>query len=230
MIKMRLFTSVIASAIFLAASAASALTTFNVTTDRVADGTGTIVLNPGDTLTISIRLSGGTNVFGMGASAFGYSESVIDFTSGQAVSSINHAVAIPVVGFFSGLGNALVAAPVPGTVGTGPLSESAIGANGNRVNFFSGVGLTGTNSNPLDPGLNGSAADAQFRIVFTAGGEGLSVINIGTGYAGDGEVGTGGSLDQSANVQLRVSVIPEPGTALLMGLGLAGLAAAGRRE
>ncbi len=225
---MRLFTSVIASAIFLVASSASALTTFNVTTDSARPLNA---LNPGDTVTINIRLSGGTNVFGLGASAWGYNEAVIDFTSGQAVSSINHAVAIPAVGFFSGLTNTLVPAPVPGTVGSGPLAESSIGASGNRVLFFNGVGLTPTNSNAADPGLNGSASDAQFRLVFTAGQvEGTTVINIGTGYNGDGEVGTGGVTDTSANVALAITVVPEPGTALLMGLGLAGLAAAGRKE
>lgn len=225
---MRLFTSVIASAIFLVASSASALTTFNVTTDSARPLNA---LNPGDTVTINIRLSGGTNVFGLGASAWGYNEAVIDFTSGLAVSSINHAIALPAVGFFSGLTNTLVPAPAPGTVGSGPLAESAIGASGNRVLFFNGVGLTATASNIADPGLNGSNTDAQFRLVFTAGQvEGTTVINIGTGYNGDGEVGAGGVTDTSANVALAITVVPEPGTALLMGLGLAGLAAAGRKE
>lgn len=215
---MRLFTSVIASAILLAASGASALTSFNV-----VEGSTNLVLNPGQEVTIGIRLSGGTAVYGLGASAYGYNESVIDFVTGSSVASINHAVAIPAVGAFSGLGNVL----------TNPLGETSIGANGNRVLIFNGVGLVATNTNALDPGLNGAVGgnDAQIRLTFRAGSVGgLTVINIGTGYAGDGEVGAGGSLDQTALTQISVSVIPEPGTALLMGLGLAGLAAAGRRE
>lgn len=195
--------------LFSAANSADALTTFTVTNDR--SGTNTFTVPNGETVTIRVRLSNGTNVFGLGASAFGYSESVIDFTSGQAVSSINHGVAIPAVGFFSGLANANVTAPAPGTVSTGPLIESAIGANGNRVSFFSGVGLAGTNSNVADPGLNGDASDAQFEFIFTADGNnsGTTLIDIGTGYAGDGEVGAGGSLDQTANVRLNITV-PEP--------------------
>ena len=187
-----------------AATSAHALTTFTVTNDRA--GTNTFTVPNGETVTIRVRLSGGTDVFGLGASAYGYNESLIDFTSGSAVSSINHAVAIPAVGFFSGLSNAVVPTPPAGTVGTGPLGESAIGANGNRVNFFSGVGLAATNSNAADPGLNGSAADAQFELVFTAdaNNSGATQIDIGTGYAGDGEVGTGGSLDQSALVRLTI--------------------------
>lgn len=214
---MRLFTSVIASAILLAASGASALTSFNLVA-----GSTNISLNPGEEVTIGIRLSGGTNVFGLGASAYGYNESVIDFVTGSSVASINHAFAIPAVGAFSGLGNVL----------TNPLAESSIGSNGNRVLIFNGVGLTATNTNALDPGLNGviGGNDAQIRLTFRAGVAGATVINIGTGYNGDGEVGAGGALDQTALTQITVTVIPEPGTALLMGLGLAGLAAAGRRE
>jgi len=228
MIKMRLFTSVIASAIFMAASTASALLSYAVTTDSTRP---LGALQVGDTVTISIRLSGGTNVYGLGASAWNYDESVIDFTSGTAVSAINHAVCVPSAGCFSGLANALVTV-TPGTFGTGPLSESEVGSSGNRVLFFNGVGLSPTTSNAQDPGLDGvvNGGGAQFRILFTATGLGQSTIKIGTGYNGDGEVGVGGATDQSSNFDIAVNVVPEPGTALLMGLGLVGLAAAGRRE
>jgi hypothetical protein len=66
--------------------------------------------------------------------------------------------------------------------------------------------------------------DDQFRLVFRAIGPGRTVIRIGTGYEGDGEVGLGGSLDTSSNVEVAITVIPEPGAAVLVGLGLAGLA------
>lgn len=66
-------------------------------------------------------------MYGLGASAWGYNESVVEFVTGQSVASINHGVAIPAVGAFNGLANVLA----------DPLAESAIGANGNRVLFFS---------------------------------------------------------------------------------------------
>ena len=225
---MRLFTSVIASAIFLVSSSAGALTTFNVTNDRSA--TNDISILPGQSITVNIRLSNGVGVFGLGASVSGYTESVIDFESGVAVGSINHALLFP--GFFlNGLTNVLVPGGGAGPVATGPLAESFIGASGNRVLFFNGVGLASTNTNAGDYGINGTNTDAQFRLVFRASAlGGSSVISIGTGYNGDGEILAGGVTDVSQNVVLNVTVVPEPGTALLMGLGLAGLAAAGRKE
>jgi hypothetical protein len=193
---MRLFTSVIASAIFLAASAASAATVFNVTADRSTDN-----LNPGDTVTLSIRLTNGVGVFGLGASAYGYNEQVIDFTTGSTVASINHAVAIPAVGAFSGLTNTL----------TNPLSETSIGASGNRVLIFNGVGLTATNTNASDPGLDNvvGGGDAQVSLVFAAIANGTTQIRIGTGYNGDGEVLAGGVTTQDDNTTINITV-PEP--------------------
>jgi len=167
-----------------------------------------------------IRLSGGVGVYGLGASVYGYDESIVDFVSGEAVSSINHAVAIPAVGAFSGLANAL----------TNPLVETSIGTSGNRVLFFNGVGLTPTNSNALDPGLDGviGGGGAQFRLTFRLIAAGVTHIIIGTGYNGDGEVLAGGETDQSRNVAIAMGWVPEPGTTLLLGFGLVGLAATGR--
>lgn len=226
---MRRSLPILAFALLLAASTASARTTFNlsVKTDGYGGSPGPIgPLYPGDTLTLDIRLSGGRNVNGLSASVWGYDESVIDFVRGEAVSSINHAVAIPGVGAFAGLTNLLVPQPPPspvtGTFGTGPLSESAVGANGSRVQFMNGVSVTATNSNALDPGLDGTVEDAQFRIVFEILRIGSFRLNVGTGYPGDGEI-VPGEFDDSANTVLQYTIIPEPGNAVLLGLGLASL-------
>jgi hypothetical protein len=204
----------IAAGIGLDARDASALTRFSVSTDRRTDD-----LQPGEIVTIGIRLSEGRDVYGLGASAYGYDESVIDFESGWAVGAINYAIAIPGVVSSRVLMNYAMAQ-------NGALSESSIGSNGNRVLFFNGVSLVPTRSNPLDPGLNAAVGgmDDQFRLVFRAIGPGRTVIRIGTGYEGDGEVGLGGSLDTSSNVEVAITVIPEPGAAVFVGLGLAGLA------
>ena len=233
---MRFASALGALAILVLSSVASALTTFNVTTDRMPDESGVIRMALGQLLTIDIRLSGGTGVYGLAASVWGYDESTIDFAGGRAVSSINHAIVVPALGAFEGLRNRAVAGhPSPGQVSSGALGETALGANGNRVQFFGGGGVWATNSNDADPGLDGSAADAQFRLVFMflVLSSNNPVINIGTGYAGDGEVLANGLIDQSVNVQLRLAETadsPEPGTAILLGAGLALLASVGRRE
>jgi hypothetical protein len=183
-------------------------------------------------ITIGIRLEAepGEDLYGLGLSAWGYDESVVDFTSGVAVSSIFHAVSVPAIGVFSGLTNTLVPSPVPGTFGSGPLGESEVGTSGNRVLMFNGVGLTPTNYNALDPGLDGvvGGGGTQFRLIFTGVGPGTTSIFIGTGYNGDGAVYAGGITDQSAGITITFdsdrSPIPEPGTALLVGVGLTMLA------
>jgi hypothetical protein len=210
----------IAAGVGLDARDASALTRFNVSLDRPTDD-----LQPGELVTIGIRLSEGRDVYGLGASAYGYDESVLDFESGRAASAINYAIPVPVVVDSSALENYARAR-------NGALSESSIGNNGNRVLFFNGVSLTPTRSHPLDPdvdGIYGTGRD-QFRLVFRAIAPGRTILRIGTGYEGDGEVGPGGSLDTSSNVEVAITVIPEPGAGLLFGLGLAGLAMRARHE
>ena len=188
---------------------------------------------PGSILTLGFRIEGGPDeeIFGLGASVWGYDESVIDFVSGESVGSIFHGVALPAVGVFEGLDNALI--PGGPLFRTGPLSESAIGSSGNRVQIFNGVGLNGRTFNPLDPGLDGSigGGDAQVRVRFQMIGPGGSTFNIGTGYNGDGVVYAGGITDTSVNLSIPIAllgpdcvIVPEPGTALLAGLGLVALA------
>ena len=138
------------------------------------------------------------------------------------MASIFHGVVIPAVGAFNGLGNTL----------TNPLAESSIGASGNRVSIFNGVGLQARAYNPLDPGLDGviGGGDAQIRVTFVATGAGAASLMIGTSYDGDGVVGAGGRTYDSNMLALTVipgyapCPIPEPTTSLLLGLGLAALA------
>jgi PEP-CTERM motif len=209
------------SVIALAAPDARAATRFDVVSTSTSFGSPLDALIVGETVTIGIRTSEGTNVFGLAASVWNYDESVLDFSSGQAVPGINHAHCFPNY-------------PAPfdpcyppflQNNRQGELVESSLPGEGNRVLIFEGVGLIGTHSNPLDPGLDGVAGggDAQFRVTFVATGLGSTTLVIGYGYPGDAEINP--EYDTFSRTPVPITVVPEPGTAILLGLGLAGLVA-----
>jgi hypothetical protein len=215
--KMRLYVSLLASvAVFFAVSTASAVE-FVVLNGPGAD------LSVGDEVTIQIRIRDAVGVFGLGASVFGYDEGVADFAAGDAVGSYLNPICVPGAGCFNGLTN----------LAGGALSESAIGANGNRVQIGNSAGLSAVTAVGDDnPGLDGviGGGGSQFNVTFRAVGLGSTTLSIGTGYQGDVVVLAGGVTEQATNGSFTINVIPEPGTALLMGLGLVGLATAGRRK
>jgi hypothetical protein len=99
---------------------------------------------------------------------------------------------------------------------------------GDQVTIISALALSATSANgAIDPGLDGalnvpSERDVTITINFPTPG----VYNLLIG----GTYGSGGNQPITSTASVVVNVVPEPGTALLMGLGLAGLAAAGRRK
>jgi hypothetical protein len=183
----------------------------------------------GEEVTTGFRVEGEPDepIRGIGASIHGYDPSVVSFVSGAAVDSVFHAFADPDLGAFGGLEN---------SVG-GALSESAIAPKGNRVQFLNALSPSPRPWNPLDPGLDGAVGggDAQFRLTFQIVGPGISFATIGTGYPGDVVVLGDGSTVPANNVRILFSseeaprVIPEPGSALLLGVGLGALARRRRR-
>jgi hypothetical protein len=109
------------------------------------------------------------------------------------------------------------------------LSRSATYTPGDdSIKLVSALGLAPTTADgSIDPGLIGavnepSALDAT--IVLRALVPGIHELAIGF------ELSIGGQTVQGPTQTLAVHVVPEPGTALLMGLGLAGLAAVRRRR
>jgi len=109
----------------------------------------------------------------------------------------------------------------------GPLSvigtpEPAFGQPAGTV-----IGLAhGTTGDPTAATLVEPAAVAVFEVV------GIGSTDIAHILTGNSIINQdlGGEPLQLSGGPLTATVVPEPGTALLMGLGLIGLAAAGRRE
>ena len=219
---MRLFVSTLAiAAMFFAASTASAV-------DLLVSGAPEGQVGEGDLITLDIRLTnpGGLSLFGLGASVHGYAGNA-EFVSGQAVGTYLDAICVGPGTCFGGLNN--LAGTANGSQRT--LAESAIGANGPRVQFALSATTTGVpNTGVNDQGLDNVVGSTQFRVTLRIlPGASDFTLFVDSSYQGD-LVNLAGGETTEINGQSFLIVVPEPGTALLMGLGLAGLAAAGRRE
>ncbi|MFO0691407.1 MAG: PEP-CTERM sorting domain-containing protein [Myxococcota bacterium] len=234
---MRLFTSVLASvAMMFVASAASALTF--VATASVDTGHALNALQNGDVVTINIRMSNpaAVAIFGIGAGVQGWDNNVAVF---QGADLNLGKYFCPTTACNTGLDNGVIypnSDPDTGNPHVTPGDVQNVAGVGNYFPIVQAISTTGRAGNGArDPGLDGvvNGGDAQFRVVFRAGAPGTTLINIGTNAnptLGNVVVLAGGATEQATNASFSLTVVPEPGTALLMGLGLAGLAAAGRRK
>lgn len=186
----------------------------------------------GTPLSIGVRISekpGDSEIAGMGLSIHSYGSN--EFIGGSAVDAFFVDFADPDIGAFGGLQN----------LAGGALQESAVGANGNRVQFALALRLLG-NTPPvtpppgLDPGLDGviGGGDAMFRFQFRIYEDAL--FRIGTTYQGDGVINRDGTVRSDTEIFIDVGtnsipivILPEPNTALLLGLGLVALSGSRRR-
>jgi hypothetical protein len=223
--------------LLVAPLSASAL---GVSVANVTTSGGTSWLEDGESITFDLLLENNSNVgvFGLGLGATGYEE-------GAVGSSDNHLVFTSGSNSSSDFNTVFVA----GIDADGIQTSSGVTEQGNpnfplfqqlRVQLYNAVSTTGaTGDGSFDNGVGGgqtNGGDVHIQVTFTAQALGATFanpstvsLNFGVGEFGNTAVGTGGSVLSFNNASYDVTVVPEPGTALLMGLGLLGLATRGRR-
>lgn len=207
-------------------------------------GASTTQLEDGDIITFDLLVENASyeQVFGLGLGVYGYdtgnvgsaADNHLAFAGGTNVDSILNQVFLP--------GPPPVA--LGGIDGVSPVSESGAPfpvLDPRRVQLFNGVSTSGTTGDGTsDIGINGlqtNGSDVHIQVSFAARDLGTAsglnpqsiTLEFGTGQFGNAAIGNGGAILPFNNAFYTVTVVPEPGTALLMGLGLAGLAANRRR-
>lgn len=222
-------------------------------TNVSSTGGNTSVLQIGDVITFDLVLenNGGAELFGLGVGADGYDSDQNGIADNGLVYAGSNVAqrAFNTVPGFGGLDNIRY----DSVAGTGVDGGVEFGFNEPinvlfglptvepmRVSIFDAISLspvTGDGSN--DFGINGALVDplgqvdVHLQISFQAVAGGnlppSFTLRFGDQSQGFGAIGNGGELLDFSDASYSFSVVPEPGTALLMGLGLAGLSAIRRR-
>ena len=201
--------------VLLFAGSAQAAATWTVSAST-SDGSPLSAVTPGVQIVLDIGLttSAPGELLGISGSISGYDPDIIRpaATGHTIASSVLNQVCFPSAGCFGGVAN----------LESGLRVESGVEGPGEEATFLSVLSVTpaagdGTIDQPFP----------QFQIVFDfigfPPGGGNTVLNIGT-FAEYADAYTGVSDSVVNNTSIAITLIPEPGTALLMGLGLAALA------
>lgn len=205
---------------------------------NVTTSTGAAVVGNGDTITFDLLLENSTleDVNGLDVGVFGYdrgalgqeSDNYLTFVGAQSGAGVFGQAYAP----GQNLGGLAAAAPQV-ELGNPIVSQERF------VRLFGGVAINPVNGDGTnDSGINDlqtNGSDVHLQVTFaaqgltaTSGSPAQVLLTFGTGEQGYAAVGPNGELSFN-NATSLVTVIPEPGTALLMGLGLAGLAGIRRR-
>ncbi len=222
----------VTAAILLVPSLASAL---GISIANVSGAGAGGSAEPGETVTFDLVLENETNesIFGLGVRVGGY-DPVADLSGAHQgnISLRGGEVAQKAFGLDAGGSEDLGA--LENTL-SAPMNSFVVDNINPRLNetvLFQGVASSpapGTGQD--DPGVGGieiSDGGVHFRVTFGVDSNELPIQDITFDFIVDA-VGQGGALLPANNASFTLQVIPEPGTALLMGLGLAGLATARRR-
>lgn len=201
-------------------------------------GASTTFLENGDTITFDLRLDNPTNVgvFGLGVSVSGFDTpgTTAAISSGLTLQAGGLVAANAFSTGFDADPNNTDGLPNTRTAPTNVWALSLINPQAVTTSLFAGVDTAAHNGNgtedngPLgQTGLNGIHFRVSYKLLVNNFGptQNLNLVFGTDPVSGAVAIGAGGNEIPFTNATYALSVIPEPGTALLMGLGLAGLAA-----
>jgi len=195
----------------LATSSASALT-FNVIGASSASGNALENLVIGDVVTINIRMANPSAVaiFGVGGGIQGWDQNVASFTSGAMNAGPYFCTTTACT---AGLNNGLsFDTDLDGNFVAGASDVQSVAGVGTYVPIVQAIATTGrAGVGARDPGLDFvvNGGDAQFRVVFTVTGPGVTTVNIGTNansILGNVVVLAGGVTEQAVNANVVFAV------------------------
>ena len=195
---------------------------------------GSATLAPGGTITFDLRMTyDGTEptIYGLSADVTG-----MDLADATGVRDFGLGL-----GGGTSVDQVLGSDPVPGTVpvsgglqnnnGTTPAERYSINhlsPQAYTVNLFDGISATGaTGDGSTDYGIGGSYVtngDIHFQVTLENVGNGSAASTVANLQFSLLALDFQGNSIASTGDTFTLTVVPEPGTALLMGLGLAGLA------
>lgn len=202
------FLSTVLSTVALPAPEALAAVTWSVTAST-SFGAPLDAVAPGDQIFLDIGVVTSDRALAIAGSVNDYDDSILAFAGGTVAPNVFNAICLAApTGCLGGLTNQIGSAIT--------LAERAVGP-GVEVEFLAALGLA-------PAGGDGSLDEPfpQFQLVFDVIGPGSTTLRVGT-FAEylDGYVGTEDSISNNVSVSVFTGspVIPEPGTALLVGLG-----------
>lgn len=219
-----------AAFLFVVPTVASALGISIV--DVTTSGASTSVLQPGETITFDLRLENATNeqVSGLEVLVTGFDTPGTTAAVSSGLQLVGGAVATSAFDAITGLGGL----PNVRTAPTTRWQLNLFNPEAVRTSLFLSASLApslgdGSQDLGVDGNLVGNG-DVHFRVTYQLMPTTIATQNIVLNFGTDATfgavaVGPGGTVLPFQNASYALTVIPEPGTALLMGLGLAGLAA-----